>query len=273
MVENSYDFDRKSRKTSGTVITAFAGLVCVLAISLGVVALKTNKEKPNKQTKDVVDLNNVRREKESETKNDYQEKRENSRTDEENRDSEEITSVSDNEDTTQTEKNTEMESNSENIEQQTIKEPETKSVDALVADYKFAENGTINWPVKGEILLDYSMDKTIYFPTLDSYKCNPAIVIQSQDGMQVNAGVKGVVEEVSTGDEVGNYIVLGLGDGYEITYGQLQDIQVQVGDEVKNDTVIGTVAAPTRYYSNEGTNLYMEVTKDGNPVDPLEFMK
>ena len=30
---------------------------------------KTNKEKPNKQTKDVVDLNNVRREKESETKN------------------------------------------------------------------------------------------------------------------------------------------------------------------------------------------------------------
>ena len=218
-------------------------------------------------------MNNVRREKESETKNDYQEKRENSRTDEENRDSEEITSVSDNEDTTQTEKNTEMESNSENIEQQTIKEPETKSVDALVADYKFAENGTINWPVKGEILLDYSMDKTIYFPTLDSYKCNPAIVIQSQDGMQVNAGVKGVVEEVSTGDEVGNYIVLGLGDGYEITYGQLQDIQVQVGDEVKNDTVIGTVAAPTRYYSNEGTNLYMEVTKDGNPVDPLEFMK
>ena len=109
MVKNSYDFDRKSRKTSGTVITAFAGLVCVLAISLGVVALKTNKEKPNKQTKDVVDLNNVRREKESETKNDYQEKRENSRTDEENRDSEEITSVSDNEDTTQTEKNTEME--------------------------------------------------------------------------------------------------------------------------------------------------------------------
>ena len=36
------------------------------------------------------------------------------------------------------------------------------------------------WPARGNVLLDYSMDSTIYFPTLEQYKCNPGLVIQSE---------------------------------------------------------------------------------------------
>ena len=32
---------------------------------------------------------------------------------------------------------------------------------------------------------------------------------------------------------------------------------------------IGKVAAPTMYYSVEGTNVYFKLTKDGVPVDPM----
>lgn len=36
---------------------------------------------------------------------------------------------------------------------------------------------------------------------------------------------------------------------------------------------IGTLAEPTAYYTVEGYNLYFKLTKDGNPVDPLDYIK
>ena len=33
------------------------------------------------------------------------------------------------------------------------------------------------------------------------------------------------------------------------------------------------VNEPTKYYSVEGTNLYFQVLKDGEPVDPMNFME
>ena len=59
-----------------------------------------------------------------------------------------------------------------------------------------------------------------------------------------------------------------LGDGYELTYGQLQDIHVQAGSYVEPGEVVGTVAAPTKYYTLEGANLYLKLTQNGTPVDP-----
>ena len=36
---------------------------------------------------------------------------------------------------------------------------------------------------------------------------------------------------------------------------------------------IGTVAAPTKYYSLEGTNVYFKLTKDGEPVNPMSKLQ
>ena len=62
---------------------------------------------------------------------------------------------------------------------------------------------------------------------------------------------------------------MNLGDGYELTYGQLTDLAVAEGDMVITGDLIGKVAAPTMYYSVEGTNVYFKLTKDGVPVDPM----
>lgn len=35
---------------------------------------------------------------------------------------------------------------------------------------------------------------------------------------------------------------------------------------------LGTVAAPTKYYTAEGTNVYFKMTKDGEPVNPLDYL-
>ena len=39
----------------------------------------------------------------------------------------------------------------------------------------FSEDSNLVWPVNGTVLMSYSMDKTIYFSTLDQYKYNPAL--------------------------------------------------------------------------------------------------
>jgi septal ring factor EnvC (AmiA/AmiB activator) len=63
-----------------------------------------------------------------------------------------------------------------------------------------------------------------------------------------------------------------LGNGYQAIYGQLKDLTVAEGDVVTKGTTIGYVAAPTIYYSAEGTNLYFAMKKDGEPVDPILYL-
>ena len=41
----------------------------------------------------------------------------------------------------------------------------------------FKEEDGLVWPIVGDVLINYSMDRTIYCPTLEQYKYNPAIVI------------------------------------------------------------------------------------------------
>ncbi|MEI3219908.1 MAG: hypothetical protein V8S08_10220 [Lachnoclostridium sp.] len=37
-------------------------------------------------------------------------------------------------------------------------------------------------------------------------------------------------------------------------------------------TVLGYVSEPTKYYSVEGCNVYFEMRKDGQPVNPMDYM-
>ena len=113
------------------------------------------------------------------------------------------------------------------------------------------------------------MDKTIYFPTLDQYKYNPAIVIQANEGDMITAAAAGKVTSVFTDPQIGNAVTMDLGNGYEITYGQLTGILVSEGSYVSMGDMIAQVAAPTKYYSVEGTNVYFKLTKDGEPVNPM----
>ena len=56
--------------------------------------------------------------------------------------------------------------------------------------------------------------------------------------------------------------------GTSAAYGQLMDVAVSVGSYVEEGDILGYVAAPTKYYTLEGTNLYFALTKDGEPVNP-----
>lgn len=140
---------------------------------------------------------------------------------------------------------------------------------AIQPALSFGEQETLAWPVVGNILINYSMDKTVYFSTLDQYKYHPAVIIAATEGETITAAADGRITSVSTDPQLGNIVVMDLGDGYALTYGQLKDITVSEGSYVSCGDIIGSVAAPTRYYSVEGCNVYFQMTKDGNPVDPM----
>lgn len=142
----------------------------------------------------------------------------------------------------------------------------------LVADTPlfFSENDSLALPVIGDVLLDYSMDKAVYHATMQQYHYNPALVVAASEGQTITAAADGIVADVYYDSQTGNTIRFDLGNGYMLTYGQLSDISLKAGDRVAAGDVVGKVAKPTIYYTEEGTNVYYKLTKDGVPIDPLK---
>ena len=135
-----------------------------------------------------------------------------------------------------------------------------------------AEDGLL-WPMEGDVILNYSMDSTVYFATLDQYKYNPGVIISGEVNDKVTSVAKGQVSEIENSEVTGCTVTVDLGDGYEAIYGQLKEVNFAVGDYVEAGHVIGYVGEPTKYFSVEGSNLYFELRKDGLPIDPVEFFE
>lgn len=142
---------------------------------------------------------------------------------------------------------------------------------ALVLD--FAGTSRIGWPVEGNVVLDYSMDSTIYFPTLDQYKCNPGLVIQGEVSSPVYAPANARVTFVGINEEIGNYLTLDLGNGYTAVCGQLKEVAAVEGEYLEKGQLLGYVAEPTKYYTIEGSNVYFQMNYQGTAIDPLDYLE
>lgn len=136
----------------------------------------------------------------------------------------------------------------------------------------FSENDALDWPIEGNVILNYSMEQSIYFATLDQYKYNPAIIISGNVGDEVRAAAKGKVTSIKEDTQTGVTVTMDIGGGYEIVIGQLDGVNVNEGDTVDRGELIGYVAEPSKYYVVEGPNVYFQMLKDGQPVNPLEYM-
>lgn len=137
----------------------------------------------------------------------------------------------------------------------------------------FDQETGLLWPVEGDILIEYSADKVVFFPTLSQFKTNPALIIGSEVGQDVRASANGVVKSIEKNDETGTTVTIAIGDDFRIVYGQLKDVSVSKGDEVSEGQIIGKIAQPTKYYSVEGANLYYQVKQNGETVNPLLLLR
>lgn len=152
------------------------------------------------------------------------------------------------------------------------KQDEEKTVETAATVTQHFDKSSAVWPIEGDVLLDYSMDSTIYFPTLEQYRCNPAMVISGNVNDKVFAMATGKITDIQENEETGCTVIQDLGDGYAAVYGQLKELNFAKGDTPEAGQVLGYVSEPTKYYTTEGSNVYFQLKKDGKAVDPKEYL-
>ena len=95
----------------------------------------------------------------------------------------------------------------------------------------------------------------------------------AKPGDAVLAPADGVISKIAANEEIGTYLCVTLGDEYQAIIGNMDNVSVAEGDYVLKGTVLGGLAEPTKYYVTEGPNLYFELQKNGEPVDPLDYLE
>lgn len=152
------------------------------------------------------------------------------------------------------------------------KDTQQVNADALAA-LSFSGEQELNWPVLGEVILGYSMDHTIYHETLNLFKTNDGVLLAAEKGTHVVSVADGIITEITEDTMHGVCVTMAIGSGYEVTYGQLSETELKVGDSLKEGDLVGTVAEPTRYYSLEGPHLYLKMQKEKEPVNPMLYLR
>ncbi len=96
------------------------------------------------------------------------------------------------------------------------------------------------------------------------------IDIVNRPGTNVAAAMAGVVRSVAFNGNFGRYIILSHGGGFQTMYAHLNRAVVSPGESVRQGEKIAELG--TTGYST-GPHLHFSVFKNGEPVDPLRFLK
>lgn len=132
-----------------------------------------------------------------------------------------------------------------------------------------SEENKMQWPIQGQIIMDYSKNHTIYDKTLEQYRVNESISIAAQVGTPVKASAAGTVVSITNDAKKGCSVVLDHGNGWQTTYSQLeQNVPVTQNEIVEAGDVIGGVSNPTIYSTALGSHLDFSVAKSGQSIDP-----
>lgn len=133
----------------------------------------------------------------------------------------------------------------------------------------FDDSQEMEWPVSGQIVMDYSDDTAIFDRTLEQYRTNNSICISADVGTEVFAAADGIITTITNDKISGITVNVDHGNGWTSTYSQLdENLAVSEGESVHKGDKIGIVANPTNYSVALGPHLEFSVFNDENPTDP-----
>ena len=129
-------------------------------------------------------------------------------------------------------------------------------------------------PVPGETVAAFSVSELRYSETLGDWRTHDGIDMAAAEGDSVVAAMSGTVVSVANDDLMGTTVVLSHDDGYQTTYANLRpDTAVTPGQYVSAGQIIGAVGSTALIESAQAPHLHFSVTKDGDAVDPEEFLR
>ena len=117
--------------------------------------------------------------------------------------------------------------------------------------------GDLDWPVAGRVRRRFSR------PAFQG------IELSTEEGTDVRAIHEGIVAFADTFSGFGNLVILDHGSQAFSLYGDLLDIAVSKGARILRGQPVGTAGSMPDGISG----LYFELRVDGQPVDPLQWLK
>ena len=129
--------------------------------------------------------------------------------------------------------------------------------------------GIMSWPVPGYTRLTSEYGMRLH-PILQVYKLHTGIDIGAPEGANFIAAADGVVIKAEYNYSYGNMVIVDHGGGVTTLYAHGSEILVSVGQAVKRGEPVLKVGS-TGY--STGPHAHFEVRIDGNPVQPLNFLK
>jgi murein DD-endopeptidase MepM/ murein hydrolase activator NlpD len=130
-------------------------------------------------------------------------------------------------------------------------------------------------PVSGELLIHYSESADVFFEALREWRYHPGVDIETGSGALVRAAADGVIKDVveNAPRNMGATIVIEHSGGYTTVYSNLSSTQtVTVGKAVKAGDTIGAVGETALSEQALPPHLHFEILKDGEPVDPMDYL-
>jgi septal ring factor EnvC (AmiA/AmiB activator) len=118
--------------------------------------------------------------------------------------------------------------------------------------------GDLEWPVAGTVARRFGRGAAAN-----------GMEIAALEGAEARAVHDGVVAFAGSFSGFGNLVILDHGSQTFSLYGDLLDIAVKKGDRIDQGRRLGTVG-PT---SSGVSGLYFELRVDGQPVDPLQWLR
>lgn len=129
-------------------------------------------------------------------------------------------------------------------------------------------------PLVGETVAAFSMDELQYSETMGDWRTHDGVDLAAEPGTPVCAACAGTVMDVRDDDLMGTTVVLSHDGGYDTIYSNLQSVPtVEVGDYVTAGQIIGSVGKTALSETALSPHLHFSVTKDGEFIDPLEYLK
>ncbi len=129
-------------------------------------------------------------------------------------------------------------------------------------------------PVKdGVIIKDFSNTALKYNSTLKQWEAHKAVDIKGGDDANVLAVMNGEVVAVESNYLMGTIVTIKHNKSLQTVYASLDpNVNVKVGDKVKQGDVIGKVSTSAKGESNDGNHLHFEVLVDNIKTDPNLYL-
>ena len=132
---------------------------------------------------------------------------------------------------------------------------------------------TVVSPLDGQVVTAFSVDQLVYSETLGDWRTHDGVDISASAGTAVLAACAGTVAGIEDDPLMGTTVTISHAGGYQTVYASLQEHpSVEIGDSVSAGQTIGTVGDTAAAEAAQGPHLHFSVTKDGDVVDPDDFL-